>query len=269
MDYQDEKLRAVHDSALRRARSAAGPDTLKVMSGYSDHAHESMKAIRERARSVLGQPDVPAFDTVVGTGQSALLILPILADEFKVNMLAIRKPNEASHAFLIAEGHLGHRWLFVDDHIASGATLQRVMQAVEASRGQYESQPVGMYLYGLYNGSITPGGSWGKFRELHEHERQYMRGVQKRLMDIHLGARAERDERMAQRGQTFIEAGTMEGAFKRWMGNAFLNQAGNVPPIAAEIPTPDPPDFLMKVTEGAQERIRAIANGDDHEEILP
>ncbi len=42
----------------------------------------------------------------------------------------MRKPNESGHSTEDVEGTLGRRWVFVDDFVSSGATLQRVIHAV-------------------------------------------------------------------------------------------------------------------------------------------
>jgi hypothetical protein len=69
-------------------------------------------------------------------------VLPTLAHGLDVYWAVVRKPSESHHAERVLEGKLGHRWLFVDDFIASGATLARVRLAVahEITRGMNEFQ---------------------------------------------------------------------------------------------------------------------------------
>lgn len=72
------------------------------------------------------------FDTIVGTGLSGILPLYLLGEQFKVYTLAVRKPNDSSHAgSQLLEGTLGNRWLFLDDFISTGDTFIRTHRTVE------------------------------------------------------------------------------------------------------------------------------------------
>jgi len=95
------------------------------------------------------------FDTMIGTGLSGSLIIPVLAREFgsDFNWAIIRKDPGSSHASTELEGYIGKRWIFVDDLIDSGATLKRVKQVV-ADRCKansywdgHKTEYVGTYLY--------------------------------------------------------------------------------------------------------------------------
>lgn len=93
------------------------------------------------------------FDTLVGTGLSGTLLLPMIADRLKVNYLAIRKVNDGSHSDGKHQGRLGSKWMFFDDFVASGDTLRRVYGAVEkiCKIHDHKSQFVGGYLYAVKN----------------------------------------------------------------------------------------------------------------------
>lgn len=93
------------------------------------------------------------FDTLVGTGLSGTLLLPMIADRLKVNYLAIRKANDGSHSDGKHQGRLGKKWLFFDDFCASGDTLRRVYGAVERICNSYDHKTefVGGYLYAVKN----------------------------------------------------------------------------------------------------------------------
>jgi adenine/guanine phosphoribosyltransferase-like PRPP-binding protein len=71
------------------------------------------------------------FDTIIGTGMSGTLVVPRLAADLDVYWAVIRKPNVDSHSSKRVEGRVGKRWVFVDDFVSSGATYQRVRNAVQ------------------------------------------------------------------------------------------------------------------------------------------
>lgn len=91
------------------------------------------------------------FDTIVGRGLSGALVIPRLADAFGCKWLMVRKPAEQSHSSWAVEGHLGRRWLFVDDLIDSGETYRIVKDSIAeqaaATRPRWETEHVGAWLY--------------------------------------------------------------------------------------------------------------------------
>jgi adenine/guanine phosphoribosyltransferase-like PRPP-binding protein len=117
-----------------------------VFSSYFSRAFASPDSLIEDAKRAL--KDV-RFDTMVGTGLSGALAIPILAPAFGALSLFIRK--EYSHGGELAVGSLGKRWLFVDDFIASGATRQSVKkvvnQLVTRPYSTFQTEFVGTYLY--------------------------------------------------------------------------------------------------------------------------
>jgi hypothetical protein len=91
------------------------------------------------------------FDTMVGTGMSGALVVPVLARELGKHWMILRKPGDAhKHHSAPGEGSLGNHWLFVDDGIMTGETVQRVRREVgqiARSRG-HMTRFAGAYCYG-------------------------------------------------------------------------------------------------------------------------
>lgn len=100
-----------------------------------DKAREALKGVK--------------YDTMVGRGMSGALVVPMLAKALRKNWLIVRKPGEHSHSYDRAVGKLGHRWVFVDDFIASGDTLEATKDAVRqlAEYRDFDTEYVGQYLY--------------------------------------------------------------------------------------------------------------------------
>lgn len=92
----------------------------RAFSEYETLESELVKAARRRD-----------FDTIVGTGLSGSLVVPALARKLGKHWAVVRKPGVSSHSGeRVCEGTLGERWLFVDDFVSSGATLERVKAAI-------------------------------------------------------------------------------------------------------------------------------------------
>lgn len=92
---------------------------------------------------------IPTFDTLVGRGLSGALIVPFVARALDKHWLIVRKGNDGSHSGELAEGTLGHQWLFMDDLIGSGSTLLATIKGVRQlcySVG-YTTELVGAYTY--------------------------------------------------------------------------------------------------------------------------
>ena len=76
------------------------------------------------------------FDTVAFCGMSGSAMAFILADKLKLELLAVRKPGEASHyvremnGFLIEGNTLAERYLLVDDFICSGNTISFMLKTI-------------------------------------------------------------------------------------------------------------------------------------------
>lgn len=89
------------------------------------------------------------FDTVVASGLSGTLVLPLLARHFKCHYLAVRKPKDGTHSTYPAEGVLGERWLFVDDFVSTGRTLARCYYTIESitNSREWHSECAGVASY--------------------------------------------------------------------------------------------------------------------------
>lgn len=89
------------------------------------------------------------FDTIVGTGLSGSLVIPMLARRLRRKWAIVRKDGEQRHSSYQIEGEIGDRWIFVDDLIASGRTLRRVQEVVQEEFRIREAQTtyVGAWLY--------------------------------------------------------------------------------------------------------------------------
>ncbi|MFE9328352.1 hypothetical protein ACIHDR_46770 [Nocardia sp. NPDC052278] len=89
------------------------------------------------------------FDTLIGTGLSGALIIPLLAHTFDVSYLIVRKTSHDSHSDSPAEGYLGQQWLFVDDFLNTGQTLRKVHETTTdlAKANGLATRFVGGYFY--------------------------------------------------------------------------------------------------------------------------
>jgi hypothetical protein len=74
---------------------------------------------------------IPDYDTIVGTGLSGSIAAGILAVHTGKMYAVVRKEGAITHSRKRIEGMVGRRWLFVDDFIDSGRTLNRVTDAMK------------------------------------------------------------------------------------------------------------------------------------------
>lgn len=128
------------------------------VTGYMDKALFNLPEVIEQARADFASEQAAdlRFDTIVGTGFSGSVVVPMLARALEVDFLLVRKPNDGSHHNGRLLGRLGQRWLFVDDFISSGATHERVRAEVaEASLDRnLVTREVGTYSY-AWDGPVT------------------------------------------------------------------------------------------------------------------
>jgi adenine/guanine phosphoribosyltransferase-like PRPP-binding protein len=72
------------------------------------------------------------FDTVVVTGVSGCLVGGLIAHALQVDLVVVRKEDDHStHSYDRVEGHLGSRWVFLDDLVESGKTRSRVRRLIK------------------------------------------------------------------------------------------------------------------------------------------
>jgi len=122
---------------------------VEVGATYFDDAFGDPDTLGENAIRCLNGVSVD-FDTMVGMGLSGSLVVPVLARLFDVNFAIVRK-EYSSHDHSEIVGRIGHRWIFVDDFICSGQTLQRVKNVMDVTkRGSFrlnDLKYVGSYEY--------------------------------------------------------------------------------------------------------------------------
>lgn len=99
------------------------------------------------------------FDSMVGIGNSGLLVMPLLARHFNVPFFAMRKPGILHHNSRqpIGDGIIGKRWILVDDVTVTGGTMTYVSRKVRhlAQENNFYTQCAGTYLYEPM--SMSPG----------------------------------------------------------------------------------------------------------------
>lgn len=97
--------------------------------------------------------NIDQFDTMVGTGLSGSLVVPILARGMGKDFIITRKPGDSHHhGSALAEGNLNDsgKWIFVDDGIGTGTTYRRTREVVNQLAMQHNIPDLfhGAYLYG-------------------------------------------------------------------------------------------------------------------------
>jgi orotate phosphoribosyltransferase-like protein len=118
------------------------------MTGAFTRVQEFIDPAREKLNGV-------SFDTMVGIGFSGCLVVPILARAMDKQFMLVRKPGDRHHhpgayGFDKAEGTFGRNWLFVDDGISTGASLDYVKHVVAELSRTYRvpERYQGAYCYG-------------------------------------------------------------------------------------------------------------------------
>lgn len=136
-------LDAASAAAIAAPQPAPKPVTLHAY--YLSEMLSEPEKVVKLAAAKLKKVD---FDTIVGTGLSGALIVPMLARKLKKHFAVVRKPDN-SHSGYPLEGTLGSKWLFVDDLISSGATYRRVRSVITKVAADYRLQTefVGAFCY--------------------------------------------------------------------------------------------------------------------------
>lgn len=128
-------------------------DTLTLHTSYLSNAFAEPGALIGPAQKALEGVE---YDTMIGTGLSGALVVPLLARAFGKHWAIVRKSTEDCHSGQFIEGTIGHRWLFVDDLIDRGGTLEQVVDKVRwalEGRPEHAMSFAGAYLYGSSRGS--------------------------------------------------------------------------------------------------------------------
>lgn len=118
---------------------------------YLSHAFGEEETIIEQAREALAGI---SYDSLVGTGLSGSLVVPVIARALDKHWMIVRKDSEGSHSYRKAEGSLGAKWVFVDDLIDAGGTIRRVQERIKGICESHDhiTKHVGTYLYAPING---------------------------------------------------------------------------------------------------------------------
>jgi hypothetical protein len=161
------------------------------------------------------------YDTIVGRGSSGMLIVPVVARALRKNFFIVRKIEEveSSHSGQRYLGHLGKRWVFLDDFTSSGNTFRKtrdgVKDAVRDARiydPSFGTELVGYFEYEKaergftpWDENVRPGYSdsymddtpgWAKIQEQRERERAESQRAAERYRTM---LRERDDERAATR----------------------------------------------------------------------
>lgn len=116
---------------------------------HAPYLRRALNTPRHVVETAVKALDPVEFDAIVCTGVSGLLVAPMIAMTMGKRLAVVRKPNDdgqSNHSEWKVECGLepGDRWVFVDDLVASGRTVQRVQEAM-----LYVDFPhcVGRYVY--------------------------------------------------------------------------------------------------------------------------
>lgn len=125
---------------------------------YSHEAFGDTTGLIERAKWNLEDVE---YGSMVGTGLSGALVVPILARALHKPFAIIRKPGESSHAMAMFEGTIEDSYIFVDDFVSTGATRERVVKQIRTI-AQGHLQPgaplprlIGTYQYATHRQAWT------------------------------------------------------------------------------------------------------------------
>lgn len=88
-------------------------------------------------------PHTGRFTTVAVSGYSSTIIGSIVASRMKKHICIVRKPNDDCHSPFLVEGKPMQKYVFIDDLIASGSTLRRVVDSMKT----LHSDLYGVYVY--------------------------------------------------------------------------------------------------------------------------
>lgn len=83
------------------------------------------------------------FDAIAISGYSSAMIVPIIANALKKNIVLVRKASESRYSSYETEGIHGQRVLFFDDLVATGSTARRITDGLKT----IYCKMVGYYLY--------------------------------------------------------------------------------------------------------------------------
>lgn len=82
------------------------------------------------------------YDTIVGSGVSGTLLALMLRDRLKKHVAITRKARDGSHSYNMVEGTLGARYVIVDDQVASGNTVNHIVNSIRRQLIEREALPL-------------------------------------------------------------------------------------------------------------------------------
>lgn len=131
--YDPSFARVIDTSTEHRKQT---PDTYKVShANYLETAFNSPQLIVERFERYVMQPRDRGellVDTIIGTGFSGSLVVPMLAQKFGLHFALLRKDTEKNTSHRMLEGRVGANWIFVDDCTDSHRTWKHVATTMRA-----------------------------------------------------------------------------------------------------------------------------------------
>jgi len=147
----DPAVRVVTGRSCTTSRKHLTRDEpLKSHAGYFTQGFDQHELIAEAEETAAECEDFRNVDTLIGTGLSGAVAVPLLAYALdKTFALVRRDSNESTHDGGMVRGNIGATWAFVDDFVSSGETRDRVREEVDQllARKNALSTYVGAYQY--------------------------------------------------------------------------------------------------------------------------
>lgn len=103
-------------------------DTYDSVCNYFGDVYYSPQSLIERFDDVRSSFMSNEVDTLVGTGLSGGIIVPMLARAYDMDYMIVRKNGTNTHDSSMLFGRMGRRYAIVDDFVASGATVKRIQR---------------------------------------------------------------------------------------------------------------------------------------------
>jgi orotate phosphoribosyltransferase-like protein len=108
------------------------------------------KAVKKVVKNLIKKIEASKieFDAIAFSGMSGATIAPIVAFQMDKGLLMVRHPDKVgSHSSTLVEGdYHAKRYIIIDDFIATGATIDRILENIENSlRGR--AKAVGIFLH--------------------------------------------------------------------------------------------------------------------------
>jgi len=85
------------------------------------------------------------YDSIVCCGTSGLIVAPQVCEILNKEIVVIRKPHEKRYSPFIIEGVLGTGFIFLDDLVCSGNTLNYVLKIIKEEHPY--AKCIGAYCY--------------------------------------------------------------------------------------------------------------------------